>query len=55
MVSFVDDLDTIFKFDRYQKSKPIQTSEELTTVKKTGFSISPKVRLAVQIGIGAIV
>jgi len=48
-LSFVDDLDTIFKFERSEKSKPKTTTEELSQTRKTGYAISPKVRLAMQI------
>jgi hypothetical protein len=51
VVSFIDDLDTIFKFDRSQKSKPIETADELAKVRKTGFSVSPKWRLTLQVSI----
>lgn len=54
-VSFMDDLDTIFKFDRKQKTLPLRTAEDLAKVRKTPFAISPKARLVFQICVGAIV
>lgn len=54
-VSFVDDLDTIYKFDREEKSKPLTTPEELSRTRKTRFAISAKARLALQIFIGLVV
>lgn len=54
-LSFVDDLDTIFKFDRSEKSAQKFTMEDLWKIRKTGFAISPKVRLAMQILVGLIV
>lgn len=54
-LSFVDDLDTIFKFDRSEKSKPRTTTEELSQTRKTGYAISPKVRLAMQVLVGLVV
>ncbi len=54
-VSFFDDLDTIFKFDRTSNASTRTSSEELTQVRKTKFAISPKVRLIIQIFIGLIV
>ncbi len=54
-MSFVDDLDTIFKFDRDEKTKPRTSTEELSRTRKTGFAISPKVRLAMQVLVGLII
>lgn len=54
LVSFLDDLDTIFKFDRSQKDVKL-TAEDMAKRKDTPFAVSPKVRLAMQILIGLIV
>jgi hypothetical protein len=43
----MDDLDTIFKFDRTASLKV--SASELGQAKKTRFAISPKVRLFLQI------
>lgn len=56
IMSFIDDLDTIFKFDREAKSDTKKTAEELGKMrKKTPFEVPAKVRLTVQILIGAII
>lgn len=54
-LSFVDDLDTIFKFDRGEKTKPKVTTEDLAQVRKTKFALSPKFRLGMQILVGLII
>ncbi len=48
-------MDTIFKFDRSEKSKPKITTEELAQVRKTKFALSPKFRLGMQIFVGLII
>ena len=56
LVSFVDDLDTIYKFDRTSKSDVKKTAEELGKMRKdTPFFVPAKVRLFMQIGVGAII
>lgn len=56
LISFVDDLDTIYKFDRESKSDVKKTAEELGKMRRdTPFIVPAKVRLAMQIGIGAII
>ncbi len=56
VISFVDDLDTIYKFDRDEKTGVKKTADELdSTRRKTVFAVPAKVRLAIQILIGAIV
>jgi len=56
LVSFVDDLDTIFKFDRAAKCDVKRTPEELGKMrKKTPFEVPAKVRLAMQILVGAVI
>lgn len=54
-LSFVDDLDTIFKFDRTEKNKPKITTEDLGDIRKTGFAVSPKLRLTMQVLVGLVV
>jgi hypothetical protein len=54
-VSFLDDLDTIFKFSKDEKLKLRTSAEELAEVRVTKFAISPKWRLLVQILVGIIV
>ncbi|NCP76563.1 hypothetical protein GW830_00230 [bacterium] len=55
-MSFVDDLDTIYKFDRVSKSDIKKTAEELGNMRRsTPFFVPAKVRLMMQIGVGAII
>lgn len=55
-VSFLDDLDTIYKFDRDEKVGIKKTSDELQGhARKTPFAVPAKVRLALQIFVGAVV
>lgn len=54
-MSFFDDLDTIYKFSKDEKSKLRISAEELAEVRVTKFAISPKWRLALQILVGIIV
>lgn len=55
-VSFLDDLDTIYKFDRDEKVGIKKTSEELQGhARKTPFAVPAKARLALQIFVGAVV
>jgi hypothetical protein len=55
-ISFIDDLDTIHKFDRESKSDVKKTAEELGGMRRdTPFFVPAKVRLMMQIGVGAIV
>ena len=54
-VSFLDDLDTIYKFDRDIKSGPKISAEELSNINPTRFSVSPRVRLGMQILVGLII
>jgi UDP-N-acetylmuramyl pentapeptide phosphotransferase/UDP-N-acetylglucosamine-1-phosphate transferase len=55
-VSFLDDLDTIYKFDRDEKIGIKKTAEELHGhARKTRFAVPAKVRLALQIFVGAVV
>lgn len=56
-VSFLDDLDTIYKFDRDEKVGIVKrTAEELQGhARKTRFAVPAKVRLALQIFVGAVV
>lgn len=54
-ISFVDDLDTIYKFDRAEKTGVRKTSKELGKVRKTKFAIPAKARLALQVFVGAAV
>lgn len=56
LVSFVDDLDTIYKFDRDSKGDIKKTAEELGKMRRdTPFLVPAKIRLFMQIGVGAIV
>jgi UDP-GlcNAc:undecaprenyl-phosphate/decaprenyl-phosphate GlcNAc-1-phosphate transferase len=55
LVSFFDDLDTIYKFSKDEKLKLRTSAEELAQVRVTKFAISPKWRLALQILVGVIV
>lgn len=56
LVSFVDDLDTIYKFDRESKSNVKKTAEELGKMRRdTPFFVPAKVRLAMQVIIGIII
>ncbi len=56
VISFIDDLDTIHKFDRESKSDVKKTAEELGKMRRdTPFFIPAKVRLLMQIGVGAII
>lgn len=56
LISFVDDLDTIHKFDRESKSDIKKTAEELGAMRRdTPFFVPAKVRLLMQIGVGAII
>lgn len=56
IISFIDDLDTIHKFDRESKSDVKKTAEELGKMRRdTPFFVPAKVRLMMQIGVGAIV
>jgi hypothetical protein len=55
LVSFFDDLDTIYKFSKDEKSKLRTSAEELSQVRVTRFAISPKWRLALQVFVGIIV
>lgn len=49
-ISFIDDLDTIHKFDRASKSDVKKTAEELGQMRRdTPFFIPAKVRLIMQI------
>lgn len=52
LVSFLDDLDTIYKYS--EKDKSTKTGEMIKP-RETPFAISPKIRLALQILIGLIV
>lgn len=55
-VSFIDDLDTIYKFDRESKSDVKKTAEELGKMRlDTPFFVPAKIRLFMQIGVGAII
>lgn len=55
-VSFLDDLDTIYKFDRDEKVGIKKTSDELQGhARKTPFAVPAKVRLALQVFVGAVV
>lgn len=55
-VSFLDDLDTIHKFDRDEKVGIKKTSEELQGhARKTRFAVPAKIRLALQVFVGAVV
>ena len=56
-VSFLDDLDTIYKFDRDEKVGIVKkTAEELQGhARKTRFAVPAKVRLALQVFVGAVV
>lgn len=56
LVSFIDDLDTIYKFDRASKDNIKKTAEELGEMRRsTPFFVPAKVRLMMQIGVGAII
>lgn len=56
LISFMDDLDTIHKFDRDSKSDVKKTAEELGKMRRiTPFLVPAKVRLIMQIGVGAII
>lgn len=56
LISFIDDLDTIHKFDRDSKSDIKKTAEELGKMRRdTPFFVPAKVRLIMQIGVGAII
>ncbi|OIP53123.1 hypothetical protein AUK10_02845 [Candidatus Gracilibacteria bacterium CG2_30_37_12] len=56
LISFIDDLDTIHKFDRGSKSDVKKTAEELGKMRRdTPFFVPAKVRLIMQIGVGAII
>ena len=56
LVSFIDDLDTIFKFDRDAKMDVKRTAAELQgTRKKTPFIVPAKIRLLMQVFVGAVV
>jgi UDP-GlcNAc:undecaprenyl-phosphate/decaprenyl-phosphate GlcNAc-1-phosphate transferase len=55
LVSFFDDLDTIYKFSKNDKSKLRISADDLSEVRTTKFAISPKWRLALQILVGIIV
>lgn len=56
LISFIDDLDTIHKFDHESKSDVKKTAEELGKMRRdTPFFIPAKVRLLMQIGVGAII
>lgn len=55
LVSFLDDLDTIYKFDRDLKSGPKISAEDLSNINPTRFSVSPRVRLGMQILVGLII
>ena len=56
LVSFIDDLDTIYKFDRGAKSDVKKTAEELGKMRRdTPFFVPAKIRLLMQIGVGAII
>ncbi|MDD2917188.1 MAG: MraY family glycosyltransferase [Candidatus Gracilibacteria bacterium] len=55
-ISFIDDLDTIHKFDRENKGNIKKTAEELGNMRRnTPFFVPAKVRLMMQIGVGAII
>jgi UDP-N-acetylmuramyl pentapeptide phosphotransferase/UDP-N-acetylglucosamine-1-phosphate transferase len=55
-ISFIDDLDTIHKFDYESKSDVKKTAEELGKMRRdTPFFVPAKVRLLMQIGVGAII
>ena len=55
-ISFIDDLDTIHKFDRESKCDVKKTAEELGKMRRdTPFFVPAKVRLMMQIGVGAII
>lgn len=53
-VSFLDDLDTIHKYDRDEKSIQPRISE-MQKPRETPFAVSPKIRLALQILVGLVV
>jgi len=56
LISFMDDLDTIHKFDRDSKGDVKKTAEELGKMRRdTPFFVPAKVRLIMQIGVGAII
>lgn len=56
LISFVDDLDTIHKFDRDSKGDIKKTAEELGKMRRdTPFFVPAKIRLMMQIGVGAII
>lgn len=56
VVSFIDDLDTIYKFDRKEKVSVKKTAEELGKMRRdTPFFVPAKVRLMMQVGVGAVI
>lgn len=55
LVSFIDDLDTIHKFDRESKGNVKKTAAELGEGRRTRFFVPAKIRLLMQIGVGAII